>query len=170
MISDAMQDALNKQLNKELYSSYSYLAMAAYFEAESLPGFANWMTVQAREEVDHAMKIYQYLNDVDARVELDAIPKPPSDFGAPLRLVEQILDNEKEVTTAVHNIVGLARKEADYATENFMQWFVMEQVEEEANAKQLIDDLNLVADAPHSLFMMDRQLMQRQYGGGGGGE
>lgn len=162
MPSKKMMDALNKQINAELYSAYLYLAMAAHFESVNLTGSAKWMKVQAREETTHALKIYEYVNEVNGRVVLQAIDKPPTDFGAPLEVFEEVLKHEKHVTSLIHALVQLARSESDYATEGFLQWFVAEQVEEEANATKIVEDLKMIGDARHALFMIDRQLGQRE--------
>ena len=150
MPSKKMMDALNKQINAELYSAYLYLAMAAHFESVNLTGSAKWM------------KIYEYVNEVSGRVVLQAIEKPPTDFGAPLEVFEEVLKHEKHVTSLIHALVQLARSESDYATEGFLQWFVAEQVEEEANATKIVEDLKMIGDARHALFMIDRQLGQRE--------
>ncbi len=162
MASKQMAEALNKQLNAELYSAYLYWSMAAYFEAESFAGFAHWMEIQAQEEMGHAVKFYRYAVSSGSCVEFEAIAKPEAKFASPLAVFEATLKHEKYVTSCIHNLVELARGEKDYATEMFLQWFVTEQVEEEANASKLVHDLNMVKDAPGGMFMMDRQLGQRQ--------
>lgn len=161
MPSKKMEKALNKQLNAELYSAYIYAAMGAYFESKSLEGFAHWMNMQCQEEVVHAQKFYKYINDANGRVILDAIAKPPVDFPSALKVFEETLKHEKYVTSLIHKLVDLARSESDHATESFLQWFVNEQVEEEATANRILDQLKLVGDGPQGLFMLDREMVQR---------
>lgn len=160
MVSEKMQDALNGQLNAELYSAYLYLAMGAYFEASDLPGFANWMRVQAQEELSHGMKFYDYLVRRGKRVILDEIKKPPLEWESPLAVFEQVLSHEKKVTGLINQLVDLALEEKDHATNNFLQWFVAEQVEEEESAGGLLQKVRLAQDPP-SLMMLDNELAQR---------
>ncbi|HOJ34455.1 MAG TPA: ferritin [Candidatus Hydrogenedentes bacterium] len=162
MASKKMEEALNKQLNAELYSAYLYFAMAAHFDNANLTGFAHWMKLQAKEESTHALKFYEYINEVGGKVVLDAIAKPPVDFGSPLQVFEEVLKHEKHVTALIYDLVKLARNESDYATENFLQWFVSEQVEEEAHATKIVEDLKMIADSKQALFMMDKHLGARQ--------
>lgn len=161
MASDKMIKALNEQLNAEIYSAYVYVAMAAYLENNSLNGFAHWMKMQAQEELAHSAKFYAYINDINGRVVLDAIAKPEAEYGSALGVFETTLKHEKDVTSRIHKLVQLARSEADFATEYFLQWFVNEQVEEEANVNKIIDDLKLVGDKAQGVFMLDRQLGAR---------
>ena len=162
MLSKKVQDALNVQINAELYSAYLYLAMTAYFEAENLRGFANWMRVQASEEMTHAMKFYDFVNERNGRVILQPIAAPQSEWNAPLAVFEDAYKHEQEVTGMINRLVDLSVKESDHATQSFLQWFVDEQVEEEANAYNVIQDLKRVAESAHGLFMLDRELGQRQ--------
>jgi ferritin len=161
MASKKMEKAINKHLNAEMYSAYLYASMAAQFEHQDLQGFAGWMKAQAAEEMMHAQKFYAYINDVGGRVVFDAIEKPPADFGKPLEVFKQVLAHEKLVTAGINKLVDLAREESDHATENFLQWFVKEQVEEESVASHIVARLDLVADAPQGLFMMDTELGRR---------
>ncbi len=163
MISDKMQDALNKQVNAELYSAYLYLAMSAYFESISLTGFANWMRVQAQEEQTHAMKIYDYIHETNGRVTLTAIDSPPSQWSSPLDAFENVLKHEQKVTGLINGLVNLAIAEKDHATNNFLQWFVAEQVEEESSADAIVQKLKLVGDARGAIFMLDRELGTRAF-------
>jgi ferritin len=165
MISKEMEQALNRQLNLELYSAYVYAAMASYCDAGNRPGFAAWLKAQAQEEVGHAFKFYGYLNDVGARVTFEAIDKPEVEYGSPLDLFNTVLAHEKEVSKAIKALVAQARREEDYSTENFLGWFIAEQVEEEANATQIIEQLKMIGDNNVAMLMMDRQLGAR--GGGG---
>lgn len=163
MNSEKMEKAINEQINAEIYSAYLYLAMSAYFESVDLPGFANWMRVQWQEELAHAQKLYDYLFERDGRVVLDAIEAPPLEWKSPLDAFEETLKHEKYVTSRIHDLVRLARAEGDVATENFLQWFVTEQVEEEATAKALIQQLKLVGDQGQGLFLTDRELGTRVF-------
>ncbi len=164
MLSDSMQKALNQQLNMELYSAYYYLSAAAHFENEELLGFASWTKHQAQEEVDHARRIYQYINDAGGRVLLEAIDKPPHEFQSALAIVEGFLEHEQKVTKSIHDLVEQANKEKDHATGVFLQWFVTEQVEEEATAGHLVRQVKRCADSPQALLLLDHKLGQRQSG------
>lgn len=163
MVSEKMQDALNKQLNAELYSAYLYLAMSAYFEDSDLPGFANWMKIQAQEELSHGMKFYDYLIRRGKRVKLDEIEKPATSWESPLNVFEQVLSHEEKVTGLINQLVDLAQDEKDHATNNFLQWFVAEQVEEEESAGGLLQKVRLASKSPTSLLMLDNELAQRVY-------
>ncbi|MBN1456466.1 MAG: ferritin [Sedimentisphaerales bacterium] len=163
MLSKKMEDAFNAQLNAELYSSYLYLSMAAYFESTNLAGFANWMNVQVQEEQFHAMKFYNYINDRGGRVKLGQIDAPQVEWDGPIAVFEATLKHEQKVTSLINNLVFLARDEKDNASEIFLQWFVNEQVEEEDNAGTLLGQLKLIKDNPHALFMIDRELSQRVF-------
>lgn len=161
MIKAKIQDALNKQLNAELYSSYLYLSMAAYFESVSLKGFANWMRVQAREELAHAMKFYDYINERGGRVNLTSISAPSAQWDSPLAAFEQVYEHEQKVTGLINDLATLAIAEADHATNNFLQWFVAEQVEEESSADEIVQRLRLLGEDRSGLFMLDQELGQR---------
>ena len=162
MLSKALEEAINEQINKELYSAYLYLSMSAYCEAESLPGFAMWMRVQAQEEVEHAMKFFDHVNDRGGRVVLKAIEMPPPVWKSPLEMFEQVLEHERKVTGLINRLYELALKENDYATQMELQWFITEQVEEEDNAGRVVGQLKRVGDQPMGLLMLDRQLGERQ--------
>ncbi len=164
MIAQKMEQALNKQINAELYSGYLYLAMSAHFESTNLPGFANWMRVQAQEELEHALKMYAYVNEREGRVILDAIEAPPSEWDSPLAVFQAVYEHEQKVTGLINDLVSLAVDEKDHATQIFLQWFVTEQIEEEASASAVVEKLKLVGDAPQGLFMMDRELGARTPG------
>ncbi|MBW2147400.1 MAG: ferritin [Deltaproteobacteria bacterium] len=161
MISEKMQDALNKQLNAELYSSYLYLSMSACFTSINLKGFANWMRVQAHEELAHAMKFYEYITERGGRVALLSVEEPPSEWASPLAAFEDAYRHEQKVTGLIHELVELAGAEHDHPTNIFLQWFVSEQVEEEASADEVVQKLKLIGDAGNGLFMIDRELSQR---------
>jgi ferritin len=163
MLSKKIQDAINGQTNAELYSAYIYASMSAYFESVNLPGFANWMRVQTQEEVMHAYKFYNYVNERGGRVVLQAIDAPPQDWDSPLAAFEAAYAHEQKVTGLINDLVDLAVSESDHATTNFLQWFVSEQVEEEASADEVVQKLKLVGDAPGGLFMLDREMGQRVF-------
>lgn len=163
MISQRMVAAVNSQIVAEFYSSYLYLSMAAYFESTGLDGFSTWMKMQAQEELTHGMKMFNHVNERDGRVQLDAIEKPQLEWDSPLAAFEAALGHEQKVTGLINNLVTLAREEKDYASENFLQWFVNEQVEEEAVAKSIVDQLRIIAGNPHALFMINRELGQRTF-------
>ncbi len=161
MASKDLKDAMNKHLNKELYSAYLYLSMAAYFEAGNLPGFAGWMRAQAKEEYEHGMKFWTYIYDRGGSVTLLAIDQPPSQFGSCLDAFSQAYEHEKEVTSDIHELYRRAVADKDYASEVFLQWFVSEQVEEEKTAGQIVDTLKMVGDSSAALLMLDREMSAR---------
>ena len=155
-------DEMNVQINKEMYSGYLYLAMAAHFEEENLSGFANWMTIQAEEELEHAMKIFKFLPEAGGKVILDTIEKPDPDFGNPQKVFEQVLKHEQYITSRIHLLYKLAVETNEYPTQIFLQWFVNEQVEEEKNATEILENLKLAGESGNALLMMDRALAQRR--------
>lgn len=161
MLTKAVHDALNEQINKELYSSYLYLAMAAYCDDNNLPGSAVWMKAQAQEEHEHAMKLYEYLGDRGARVVLEAIAKPAAEYRGPVDVFEKVLEHEKVVTASIHKLYALAAKENDYATQIMLQWFITEQVEEEKSAADVVAMWKMMAEHKGSELMLDRQLGKR---------
>ena len=163
MIKQTLQDALNNQINAELYSSYLYLAMSAYFEDQDLPGMANWMRIQAQEELIHVGKFFSYINDRDGRVMLKPIAGPPSEWGSPVEAFQAGYEHECKVTRLVGELVELAKKESDHSTENFLQWFVSEQVEEEATAKGIVGQLKLIGDNGYGLYAVDQELASRVF-------
>ena len=165
MLSEKMQTALNAQINAEFHASYLYLAMAAYFEYENLPGFANWMHVQSDEERMHAMKFYGFVNDRNGRVLLRAIDQPKTEWAAPLEVFEAAFAHESKVTGMINNLVDLAMSERDHASNSFLQWFVDEQVEELQVVDAVIQDLKRVGDSPQGLFLLDRELGARSAAG-----
>ena len=163
MIDKKMQDALNEQINAELYSAYLYLSMAAYFESTNLPGFATWMRVQTKEELLHGMKIYDYVNERGGRVTLKSIAEPPSEWESPLAAFEAAYKHEQKVTGLINGLVNLAVEEKDDAANTFLQWFVDEQVEEEESAETVVNKLKLVADASDGMNMLDNEMGQRVF-------
>jgi ferritin len=161
MLSKKMENALNKQLNAELYSSYLYLSMSAYFESLDLGGFANWMRVQAQEELTHAMKFFDFISERDGRVLLQPVKGPPAEWDSPRAAFEDTYRHEQSVTGMINKLVDLAIQGSDHATHNFLQWFVSEQVEEESSVNEVVQKLKLVGDDATGLFLIDRELAQR---------
>jgi ferritin len=161
MLSKKMQDAINEQIKNELYSGYLYLAMAAYAEAQNLPGFAHWMKAQCQEEVEHAMKFFGHVAERGGRVELRAIDEPPVEFDSPTALFEMTLEHEKKVTGLINDLYELALAEKDYASQVLLQWYIGEQVEEEANATEILETLRMAGGKGQALVMMDRALARR---------
>ena len=162
MIGRKMQDAINNQINAELYSSYLYLSMAAQAEEWNLKGFASWLEKQADEESEHGMKFYKYLVDRGGRALLKAIAAPAAEWKSPLAMFEEVYAHEQKVTGLIHSLVALARSENDYASEVMLNWFVSEQVEEEANASEIVERLKMIKDSPNGLLMIDHGLGARQ--------
>lgn len=162
MVSDKMVDALNKQVNAELYSAYLYLSMSAYFDSINLNGFANWMRVQAEEEYGHAMRFYNYISDRGGRVKLFAIDEPPSEWSSPLDAFEAVYNHEVKVTGLINELVDLALSEKDHLTYNMLQWFVSEQVEEESSADDIVQKLRMAGNDSSALLMMDKELSLRR--------
>jgi len=163
MLSDSMETALNKQINAEMYSSYLYLSMSSYFESVDLTGMASWMRSQAQEEMFHAMKFYDYVNERGGRVLLAAIEKPRSEWSSALEVFENTLDHERTVTGLINGLVDLALEERDHATNIFLQWFVSEQVEEEATAGGIVNKLKLIGGDAAGLFALDQELGRRVF-------
>jgi ferritin len=161
MLSKKMQDALNGQLNAELYSSYLYLSMHAYFKTINLDGFANWMYYQAQEELTHSMKFYDFINQRGGKVKLQQIEAPPNEWSSPLAVFEATLLHEQKVTGLINDLVEKALAEHDHATNIFLQWFVSEQVEEEESVGGVLEQLKLMGEAKGGLFMIDRELAKR---------
>jgi ferritin len=161
-----MQKALNGQMNAELYSSYLYLSMNAYFKSVNLDGFANWMYYQAQEELEHAMKFYDFICQRGGRVQLAQIEAPPSEWNSPLTVFEDTLAHEQKVTGLINDLVEIANAERDHASQIFLQWFVSEQVEEEDSVGGVLEQLKLMGEAKGGLFMMDREMAKRRPSGG----
>ena len=161
MLSKRMLAALNKQINAETYSAYLYMSMAAYAKSLGLDGFENWFRVQVQEELAHATKFYDYVNERGGRVTLTAIEPPPASWKTPLAAFEATLKHEQLVTGLINKLVDLAVAESDHATANMLQWFVAEQVEEEASADAIRQKLVLVGTRGDALYMMDKELAAR---------
>ncbi|OYD15866.1 ferritin [candidate division WOR-3 bacterium JGI_Cruoil_03_44_89] len=163
MLGEKMQDALNKQLNNEIYSAYLYMSMSAYSTFIGLKGFANWFMVQYQEEMTHAMKFYDYINDQGGQVRLMALAQPMTEFESPLDMFEKTLEHEKFITKCINELVDLAISEKDHATNIFLQWFVTEQIEEEGNDNDIIAKLKLIGDNGNGLLMLDKELATRVF-------
>ena len=163
MISKKMVKALNDQVNAEFFSAYLYLSMEAYFKSLNLNGFANWMMVQTQEELTHAMKIYEFINERGGRIILKAVDGPVTEWDSPLAVFEAVYEHEQKVTGLINELVNLAIEEKDHATNTFLQWFVNEQVEEESSADDMIQQLKMMEKAPGGMFMLDRELAQRVF-------
>ncbi|MBN2689761.1 MAG: ferritin [Gammaproteobacteria bacterium] len=158
MLNKKIQDALNKQINYELYSAYLYLSMSAYFEDLNLAGFANWMRDHFQEETMHAMKIFDYINQRGGHVELSEIAKPDHTWKSAQDVFTNTLKHEQFITSLINGLVNLAREEKDHATESFLQWYVNEQVEEEATVNDILQQLKLIKDNTGALLMLDKEL------------
>ena len=163
MINDKVENILNEQVNKELYSAYLYLSMSAYFSDIGLTGFANWMRVQTQEETAHAMLIYDFLVNRGVKIALTPIDAPPDSWKSPLQVMETALEHEVYVTGLINNIVTIAEEAKDRATLSYMNWFIDEQVEEEANAKEIIDKLKLIGEDKSALYLLDKDLSLRVF-------
>ena len=159
MISAKLEDAINGQINKELFSSYLYLAMAAHFEAANLPGFGVWMKTQAEEERGHAMRLWEFLYDRGGKVVLQAIENPTKAFGKPREIFEEALAHERKITASINALHALAGEEKDVSAQIFLQWFINEQVEEEKNASTIIEQLKMSGDQSFGLLFMDRHVL-----------
>ncbi|UXM85481.1 ferritin [Methanococcus aeolicus] len=163
MIKDNILKALNKQINKELFSAYLYLSMSAYAESKGLKGFSQWLKVQYQEELDHAMKFYNYVLERGGKIELAAIEKPKNKWLSILEVFENGYEHEQIITESINNLMDLAVSEKDYATINMLQWYIDEQVEEESSFLEIIDKLKLLDGDKRGLFMLDKDLGQRVY-------
>ena len=161
MLKPDVLQAMNAQIQKEIESAYIYLGMAAYFDGMNFPGFAHWMKIQYEEEMAHAFKIYDYVNSRGEKVVLEAIARPSVEFSSPREVFEAALEHEQYITNSINELYALAKSENDYASEQFLHWFIEEQVEEEENASGIVDTLTLVSDHPQALLMLDRELAQR---------
>ena len=154
-------DALNSQINKEIWSSYLYLSMASHFESENLKGFAHWMNLQVQEELAHAMKFYKYVLDRGGKIVLMDIKAPSNKWDSPLQVFETVYAHEQTVTKSIEDLMALAKKENDFATEGLLQWFIQEQIEEESNASEIVMRLKQVKNSSNGLFMYDQILSSR---------
>jgi ferritin len=161
MLTQALLDALNRQIQCELHSAYVYLAMSAHFESLALPGCANWMRHQAQEEVNHAMRLYNYVIDRGGRIELAAIDKPEKEYGSPQEVFEAALKHEQYVSSRIHELYDLAVKEQDYPTQTHLHWFIDEQVEEEKTAGEILDMFARAGDHEAAILFIDNKLAAR---------
>ncbi len=158
-----MNDAFNGQINAELFSAYLYLSMSAWFSAKGLPGFASWMRVQAKEEEFHAMKMFDYLLERGGNVNLERIEKPQIDWESPLEVIEQVAEHEAYVTDLINKLVDCALEDRDHASNIFLQWYVEEQVEEEASVGEIVDRMKLVDNTSAGMFAMDMEMGKRVF-------
>lgn len=165
----AVRDAINQQIKQEFFAAYLYMAMSAHFSNESLDGFAHWMRLQAREELGHAVRLVDYLLDRGAPVEFPSVEAPPTSFGAPLSIFEAALEHERKVTASINDLYALAIEKQDYPTQLQLQWFINEQVEEEASSGRVVEQLRMAGDDRAALLMMDERLGSRGPEGDGAG-
>lgn len=161
MLNERANAELNKQINAEIYSSYLYLSMSAWFEAKSLAGFAKWMRAQSQEEMFHAIKMYDYLNERGGKVVLEAIDKPSSEWDSPIDVIENVVLHERHVTGLINALVDCALDERDHALNHFLQWFIAEQVEEEASVGTVFEQLKMVGEDSAGMFAMDLEMAKR---------
>jgi ferritin len=166
MLNKNVQDAINTQIKNEIYSAYLYLSMSGYFESINLPGFAKWMRIQWQEELEHALKFFDFVNDRAGRVVLGAIDQPKSDFESPLAVFQEALAHEQKVTAMINNLYALAVKENDYPAQVLLQWYINEQVEEEKNATNIVEQLKRIGNDGSALLILDRELGARKANAG----
>lgn len=162
MISKKLQKAMCGQIKHEIYSAYLYLSMSAYCDGKSLPGCAHWLKTQWQEEIEHALKLMQFVNSRGGQVTLAAIDQPPSKFGTMLKLFEQVLAHEQSITSKIYKLYDQATDEKDYASAAHLQWFITEQVEEEDTASGLVESLKMIGEHAPALMMFDRRLGERE--------
>lgn len=158
----SLHDLLNQQIKNEMDSSYTYLAMSAWFESQPYPGFSQWMYVQSLEETEHAMKFFRFLADRDAKISLLTLDAPKQEYKNPLEVFKSSLEQEQKVTKQIHDIYSLALEVKDHSTKNFLNWFLEEQIEEEKLVRDMIDRLELVKDHPVGLIQLDTEAAQRK--------
>lgn len=163
MISSKLQDAINEQINKELYSEYLYFSMAAYLERLGLPGFSNFMRIQAQEEHAHVIKFYNYLLERQGKVVLKAIAAPDVEFESPQEVFKQTYEHEQYVTSLINNLMTIAIEEKDYAAQSFLNWFIDEQVEEEASMDKVLAQLKMVSGDGKGMYLLDKELGLRSF-------
>lgn len=163
MIKKAMENALNEQINAEFHSAYLYLSMSSYFLSVGLAGYANWMRIQYQEELVHATRFFDYVNERNGRVKLSSVAEVQVDFSGVVNVFEETLVHEQNVTGLINKLMDISIKENDHATRSFLQWFVDEQVEEEANVEQILNNLKLIKGEGQGLLMMDREMQTRVF-------
>jgi len=160
-INEKIQQAVNDQIEAEIQSAYQYLALSAWFTEHNLPGFSHWMMLQWQEELGHAMKLYHFLHARNGSVQLHELDAPRSEFSSALSVFERVLEGEQLITKRINTLYELALKEKDYPLQMMLQWFINEQVEEEAMVTSVIDRLKMVGTEGAAIFLMDRELSQR---------
>lgn len=163
MLTPKMEQALNEQINAEIWSAYLYLSMSAYFESKNLSGFANWMKVQWQEELSHANKFFDYINERGGRVILKPIGEVKTEWKDAVEIFHETLDHERHVSALINNLVNIALEEKDHATNNVLQWFVAEQVEEEAGVEDILNQLIMIDGFGHGILMLDREFKTRTF-------
>ena len=163
MLNPKIEKAINDQINAEIYSAYLYYSMAAYFENMSLKGFSHWLRVQALEELTHVQKFYGYVFERGGRIEMQAVEAPQAEWESPLAVFQNVYEHEAEVSAMVNTLLDLSIAESDHATSNFLQWFVAEQVEEEASADEVVQRLKLVEKTDGGLFLLDQEMDKRAF-------
>ena len=161
MMDKKINEAFNEHMNREFYSGYLYLGMGGRCEELDLEGIGHWMVAQYKEELDHAKRFYDYINDRDGKVELKTIEAPPANLGTPVSMFEMSLKQEQGITQQIQQLHDLCQKQGDGASCVFLHWFLEEQVEEEKTVRQILADLKLVADSPDGLYLIDRELHKR---------
>lgn len=163
MLKKTIEKRLNLQINREMYSAHLYYAMAAYFESINLGGFTNWMRVQALEELSHTDRLFKYIGDRGGRVTMEAIEAPPAEWKTSLNVLEHTYEHECAVSESINECLTLAQKQNDHATQVFLQWFVSEQIEEEASADAVVQKLKLIGKDTGGLYLLDAELAQRVF-------
>lgn len=160
-MNQAMEAALNEQIKEELSSAYTYLGMAAYCEASNYPGMAHWLEIQAKEELEHAMRVYRFVNDRGGKVVLKAVPEPSAQYDSLVALFEKVLEHEQKISGMIHNLYGLAMEQKEYSAIPVLQWFINEQVEEEKSAADVLNMVKMAGTGPQALMLLDRELAKR---------
>jgi ferritin len=163
MISDKIRDVLNEQINKEFYSAYLYLSMSAYFAQVGLYGFSNWTKVQSKEEIDHGMILFEYVIGRNSQIHLNQIDMPTFEMKSPLGVFEQIYQHERSITSAIDCVAQMSEGDCDLATRNFIDWYLEEQIEEEAMVSRIISKLKAFGEEKSALYLIDKELAQREY-------
>lgn len=163
MIEENVKEILNEQINKEFYSAYLYLAMSAYLSEIGLYGFCRWTKIQAWEEIDHGMILFEYLIKQNSKIELKKVKAPEINFENPKQIFEQIYAHEKSITEAINNIAKLTENECDLATRKFIDWYLEEQIEEEDSIRKILAKMNIFGTEKSSLYLLDKELGQREY-------
>lgn len=163
MISDKIRDVLNEQINKEFYSAYLYLSMSAYFSEIGLYGFSHWAKMQSKEEIDHGMILFEYVLGRNSQIHLAQISTPAFDMSSPIEVFEQIYQHERSITAAIDCVADMTEGECDLATRNFIDWYLREQIEEEASVSRIISKLKAFGAEKSALYLIDRELSSREY-------